>query len=93
MEMTLWLLEPAIGDDGRIIAQEWGDKWDTVQSMVIRAATEQHARWIAADNCGAEGWYPNEKANPWLDSAKTTCVRLTYDGNPGVVCKDVLNGV
>lgn len=56
--------------------------WDTAESFVIRAESEDEARNIAADNDGSI----------WLDTTSTTCIILIDDGASGIVCRDFRAG-
>jgi hypothetical protein len=69
----------------KIIGDHIGD-WDIAEGFVVRANSQQKARELAAESCG------DEKADTWLDSAKSTCVDLESDGEAGVVLVDFKAG-
>jgi hypothetical protein len=66
--MKLWLLESKREYD-----------YDTYDSFVVRAESEQLARLFASGNAGDEG------KHTWLDSEFSTCTELTIDGETGVI--------
>lgn len=63
------------------------DPWyDKAFGFVVRAATEDHARHIAADNQGDEGH--GMKDSPWLNPKHTTCEELLPTGEVGMILCD-----
>ena len=87
--MKLWLLRPADGLYG--VNNPWGGVylWDKAKGFVVRAETEEAARYVANNNAGDEN---DEVINPWLDGKYSTCVELTSDGEEGLILRDYFNG-
>ena len=83
--MKLWILrpiEPAIPIEGR---DPWEPLYETARGFVVRAETEIEARRIANTNAGVES---HRVKDPWLDSAYSTCVVLSADGDAEMVMID-----
>ena len=57
-------------------------RYDENLGFVIRAQSVRLARRIAAENAG------DEDAMEWVDPELSDCVRLTDDGDPGVILSD-----
>ena len=85
--MKLWLLRPVesvrILRDGNL--NPWEPWYDKSFGFVVRAPTEKTARFIASEQCGAEG------GDPWLNAEHSTCTELLPEGEEGVVMEDVAN--
>ena len=73
--MKLWLLE-TIEDRGI---------WDIHVGFVIRAADEAEARRIAEKEAEEE-WSP--APGYWLDPARSSCIAVATDGEPGIILAD-----
>ncbi len=86
--MKLWLLRPTppVKDD-----DPWQTWRDTCYGFVIRAETEDKARYIAQCSGGAEV-NPSMPSVPWGLAKYATCEELTGDGEAGVILKDFLAG-
>ena len=77
--MRLWLLKrPAADVD-----------WDETAGYVIRAESEEAARALALAD--ATGWNPRG-IRAFADSALSTCVELTAEGEPCVILEDYKAG-
>ena len=90
--MTIWLLRPV---DGLVVGDyPWSPWYDKAFGFVVRAETEVEARQFAHDNAGDEnsGMFLGKQTaatrQPWLDPKYSTCVKLTADGEPGVILRD-----
>lgn len=85
--MKLWLLRPV---ESVVIVQDrnlnpWQPWYDKSFGFVVRAPTEEMARFIASEHCGDEG----EAA--WLDAKHSTCMELLLEGEGGMIIEDVAN--
>ena len=76
--MKLWLLRPRKRRTGK---DPWSPWYDKAFGFVVRAHTAQQARALAVARAGAEG------DEAWT-AQYSTCVRLTEDGEEGVVMED-----
>ena len=56
--------------------------WDVANGFVVRALTEDHARFLAAQQAGDEG------QACWLAPTTSRCVELDGGGPPGIVLED-----
>jgi hypothetical protein len=81
--MKLWLLRPVDGDE---LWEPWFDK---TFGFVVRAETEEQARAIATTAAGNEDYAGRLRTNAWVDSAHSSCIELTPDGESGIVIQDV----
>jgi hypothetical protein len=75
--MRLWMLRPLKDDSA-----PWLPYYDCMFGFVVRAATEEAARSLAASNCGDEG------PDAWLSGRSSTCVELKADGPAGVIMEE-----
>lgn len=66
--MRLWILQNVGHVD-----------YDSFDSFIVRADTEDAARTFAANSAG------DERSETWLDRGKSTCEPLTTEGEPGIV--------
>lgn len=73
--MKLWLLK-ANDDNG----------WDVADGFVVRALTDEHARFLAAQLKGDEG----EKV--WMSPSHSSCVEIPTDGVPDVILRSFVAG-
>ena len=71
--MKLWLLQPVT---------PWVPWYDKAFGFVVRASTEEKARWLASTQAGDEG------CAVWLDAKQTTCVELVANGKQDVILRD-----
>lgn len=73
--MKLWLLQrtDTVG-------------WDEADGFVVRAMTEDHARFLAAQEAGGEG------EDTWRASLKSSCVELSAKGPPNIILRDFKAG-
>ena len=85
--MKLWLLRPveSVLKIDRERLNPWHPWYDKSFGFVVRAPTEDMARFIASEKCGAEG------REPWLNAEYSTCVELLPEGAEGMVMEDVAN--
>lgn len=74
--MQLFLLKAIDG------CEEFDPWYDKAFGHVVRADSEEKARRLAADACGAEG------KGAWLDANKTSCAKLTAMGDEEVILTD-----
>lgn len=80
--MQLWLLRPRIWTEAKGYEHGlWSPWYDKTFGLVVRADTEADARRIAA---GDDNW----ERSAWLDTANSTCIELTPEGEAGVVIVD-----
>lgn len=88
--MALWILSAR--DDLPKDTQQ--NPWypptsDCVYTCVVRAETEEQARKLAAQNGGEEFIHGAKLGDsPWLHDQYTTCVVLTGEGEPAVLCQE-----
>lgn len=75
--MKLWILRPRL--EGK---EPWNPWYDKAFGFVIRAKNEEHARLIAAGECGDEG------PQAWRDQNLSSCVELTADGLETLIIRD-----
>src|SRR5947209_6503280 len=75
--MKLWMLRPLKDDSA-----PWLPYYDRMFGFVVRAATEEAARSLAASSCGDEG------SDAWLSGRSATCVELRADGPAGVIMEE-----
>ena len=75
--MRIWILRP-LKDD----LAPWAPYYDRMFGFVIRAATVEAARSLAASSCGDEG------PDAWLSGRNSTCAELRADGPAGVIMED-----
>jgi hypothetical protein len=81
--MKLWLLREREGLPDTKAQNPWLITYDCTYGLVVRAATAEEARAIAAEHSvGAEG------KRAWLDATFSTCEELTTQGTPGVILTD-----
>jgi hypothetical protein len=91
--MKLWLLRPMDGLEKN--DNPWEPWFDRAFGFVVRAATEEDARYLANAEAGAEnrsarlGRPIADTKQPWLDAKYSTCVELRPEGAAGVVMEDV----
>ena len=57
--------------------------YDTVDSLVVRASSEEEARKLAQSVAGDEGG----NASFWLDAKESHCFPLSQEGEPEVICR------
>ncbi len=77
----LWLLRPR-EDIKWPYDNPWDSWYDRTFGFVIRAAGEDLARRIAAENSETEG------RNAWLDSNLSVCEELVPEGDIGVIIRE-----
>lgn len=84
--MPIWRLTPK--HDSIWWCVEGKDPWQPHQGkafgFVVRAGTEEEARWLAHQSAGGE----NERlpgVRPWIDPQYSTCEQLAPGGSPEVV--------
>lgn len=70
--MALWLTRPV---------EDWHG-YDMTYGVVVRADTEERARFLAAGEAGDEGH------QAWMDPARTYCIPVVEDGPPVVIIRD-----
>lgn len=84
--MKLWKLTPR--HDALWWCVEGKDPWqphlDKAFGFVVRAGSEEEARWLAHESAGAES-STLEGVHPWRDASYSTCEELPEEGPPGVV--------
>lgn len=80
LDLHLWLIQ------AREEAEERWPMFDTVSAQVIRAATVEQAREIAARSCGDEG------REVWLDPALTKAEQLDGYGKAGLILREGRDG-
>lgn len=68
---------------------QWIPSYDENHGLVVRAASEPHARRIAMEHSAASG---DEHEAVWLDAKQTTCEAINEDGEPSVILVDFLAG-
>jgi len=86
--MSVWLLRAR--EDLPSADNPWDSRGEYfVEGLVVRAATAQEARQLAATQAGDEGWWPggppDQRLNPWLDAHYTTCVCVEALGAEAVL--------
>jgi hypothetical protein len=91
--MKFWRLSPR--HDSLWWCVEGKDPWephhDKAFGFVVRAATEEEARWLAQESGGAEnGRLPGVR--PWLDEQYSVCEELRPDGPAEVVLVNFRHG-
>lgn len=74
--MKLWKLT------SRRERPEWVWPYDKNHGFVVRAASEEEARFFASESASDEG------AEAWMSPDSTLCELLTEDGEPGVCLQD-----
>jgi hypothetical protein len=82
--MKIWLLTPGPNTSA------WSDG-DNAEKFVIRADTEEKARWYADTQGGQETitekseiWRGGEN-HPWLDPKQSACMEIIQDGRGGII--------
>ena len=60
--------------------------YDEAEAFVIRAPTEGEARVVASRNG------ENEDCREWLNEEDSSCVEVTYEGEPGVILEHAVWG-
>lgn len=84
--MKLWRLEALSGLGSN---DPWVPWYDKAFGFVVRASTESEARTFAARQGGDENpRYNTTENSPWLDEKMSTCKKLTYEGEAGIVIRD-----
>ena len=84
--MKLWYLHPITGHlKGK--PNPWDPWYDTLQEIVVRAETEEEARQITVDWQGEEA--TDWEVSPWLDPTLSGCHELLYEGEPGLIVRNI----
>ena len=79
--MQLYLLRPR-EDILEKDENPWEPWYDKIFGFVIRAESEEMARYLAAAQAG------DEKHTSWLDDKLSGCDVLVAEGEPGLIIKD-----
>lgn len=61
-------------------------EYDSYHGHVVRAKTEENARYIASQVCR------DEDSDTWLDSQKSKCVQITTHGEEKIILSDFIAG-
>jgi hypothetical protein len=62
----------------------WQPPYDRAFGFVVRAASEEEARW-QAHQAGGEENGTMEGVSPWLDGAYSSCEQIRDDGSSEVI--------
>jgi hypothetical protein len=84
--MRFWRLTPRHGSfwwcvDGK---DPWQPHHEKVFGVVVRAADEEEARWLAHQSAGQEN-DAIDGVQPWLDEAYSTCEEVPAEGGAEVI--------
>ena len=82
--MKLWLLRPLQKFQDKYSDEDspWNPWYDKAFGFVVRAETEEEARKLASEDCGAEG------KEAWLSKKYSVCKILIFEGEAKIIIQD-----